>query len=483
VSGRSSPRPRLALIRVNERLGVHPFLRETNVSGVYPALGVAYLAGAAREAGFPVTVVDAHALDSSHDALVEAVVGSAPSLVGLTSTTFNWPVVAEVAHRLRVALPRALIVVGGPQLSVYPEECMAEPAVDVAVVGEGEETLVELLGRVAAGEAVAGLPGTLARAGAGLVRGPERPPVADLDALPLPALDLLPISSYRSLTLPGPFVSMVASRGCPFHCRHCSQTFVGGCHREHGVERVVEEVRRAVEVFGAREIVFFDETFTLHRERVIEICCQLLQLPFTPRWNVRTRADRLDDELLEAMAGAGCASVHVGIEAGSERVRELMRKPLDLDRAARALTTARRLGMETRGYFMLGYPGETRSEVEETIRVSLDLPLDWASYTITLALPATDLYREALASGRLATDYWRDYSLGRVTGPPGYASTELAGAELEALLRQAYRRFYLRLATVARKLASPRLWRQLPSTLGTAAATRRRRRRAVGSKP
>ncbi len=461
--------PRLALLRVNERLGVHPFLRETNVSGVYPALGLAYLAAAARAAGFPVTVVDAHTRDLDHDELVRAVADLAPDVVGLTSTTFNWPVVAEVARRLRAALPAALVVVGGPQLSVYPEECMHERAVDVAVVGEGEETLVEMLGRVAAGAGPAGVPGTLARSGSELVRGPERPPVADLDALPLPALDLLPIAAYRSLTLPRPFVTMVASRGCPFRCRHCSQAFVGGCHREHGVERVVAEVRRAVEVLGAREIVLFDETFTLHRERVLEICARLLGSGLRPRWNVRTRADRLDDELLAAMARAGCASVHVGIEAGSARVRELMRKPLDLGRAARALEQARRLGMETRGYFMLGYPGETREEVEETIRLSCELPLDWASYTVTLALPGTEIHREALSSGRAATDYWREYSLGRVGGPPAYASTELEASELESLLRQAYRRFYLRPTTVARKLASRRLWRQLPSTLATLA--------------
>ena len=479
MSGRSSPRPRLALIRVNERLGVHPFLRETNVSGVYPALGVAYLAGAARAAGFPVTVVDAHALDSSHDALVEAVVGVAPRLVGLTSTTFNWPVVAEVARRLKRALPGVPVAIGGPQLSVYPQECMTEPAVDVAVVGEGEEPLVELLLRVESGAPLDGVAGTLARIDGEVVRAPDRPPVADLDRLPLPALDLLPLRRYRSLTLPRPFVSMVTSRGCPFRCRHCSQAFVGGCHREHGVERVLEEMERAVKTLGAREIVFFDETFTLNRGRVLALCAGVLERGIPTRWNVRTRADRLDDELLEAMRDAGCASIHVGIEAGSERVRELMRKPLDLDRAARALDTARRLGMETRGYFMLGYPGETRAEVEETIRLSAELPLDWASYTVAVALPATDLYREALESGRYRDDYWRDYTLQRPVGPPGYASPDLGAEELEAALARAYRSFYLRPRAVAGKLTSARLWRQLPTTIGTAVGLLAQRRRGA----
>jgi radical SAM superfamily enzyme YgiQ (UPF0313 family) len=217
----------------------------------------------------------------------------------------------------------------------------------------------------------------------------------------------------------------------------------------------------------------------LNRGRVLALCAGVLERGIATRWNVRTRADRLDDELLEAMRDAGCASIHVGIEAGSERVRELMRKPLDLDRAARAHDTARRLGMETRGYFMLGYPGETRAEVEETIRLSAELPLDWASYTVAVALPATDLYREALESGRYRDDYWRDYTLQRPVGPPGYASPDLGAEELEAALARAYRSFYLRPRAVAGKLTSARLWRQLPTTIGTAVGLLAQRRRGA----
>jgi len=461
-------RPGLCLIRVNERLGVHPFLRETNVSGVYPALGLAYLAGAARRAGFPVAVVEAHAEDLSHAEVVRAVADQGSRLVGLTSTTFNWPVVAALAREIRQALPEALVVVGGPQLSLFPEECMTEAAIDVAVVGEGDEVIVELLERVEQGSELAGVPGTLVRVGDEVARADERPPLTDLDRLALPALDLLPIRRYRSLTLPRPFVSMVTSRGCPYRCRYCSQAYVGGAHREHGVERVLEEIRRALEVFGAREIVFFDETFTLDRERVLAICRGILDSGLRPSWDVRTRADLLDDELLAAMREAGCASIHVGIEAGSERVRRLMNKRLDLDKGWRALTRARSLGIGTRGYFMLGYPGETGEEMEETIRLATELPLDWASFTITTTLPGTDIYRDARSSGRYPSDYWQEYSLQRCSGPPGYASTDFTAAELEAMLRRAYRRFYLRPSALAAKALSARLWRQLPSTLGTA---------------
>jgi len=455
-------RVRLALVRVNERAGVHPFLQETNVSGVYPPLGVAYLAAAARRAGHAVSIIDAHAMDLGHGGMIRALRHIDPDVVGLTSTTFNWPVVSGVARRIRQANGSLPIWVGGPQLSLYPAECMADPSVDVAVIGEGDETVVELLDRVAAKEDLAGVAGTIVRRGDELVHGEPRAVVDDLDRLPLPALDLLPLDRYRSLDLPTPFVSMVTSRGCPFRCRYCSQVYVGGAYRTHGPERVVAEMVRAVRRFRAREIVFFDETFTLHSDWVQSVCEGILAADIHVPWNVRTRVDRLDAETLLAMREAGCCSIHVGIETGSPRVQRLMNKNLDLVGIGDALATARQLGIETRGYFMIGYPGETREEIEQTLQLSLDLPLDWASYTITSPLPGTGIYEDWLERGE--SDYWRAYSLGRVEQPPGYiTSDELSAGDLGELLDRAYRRFYLRASLLRRKARTPRLWRALPS--------------------
>ena len=457
-------RVRLALVRVNERAGVHPFLRETNVSGIYAPLGVAYLAAAARRAGHGASIVDAHALDLDHVELLRVLQHVDPDVVGLTSTTFNWPVVAQVARRIRQAHPGLPIWVGGPQLSLYPDECMAEAAVDVAVVGEGDETIVDLLDRLAAEEDLAGVAGTIVRKEGALIRGPDRAPESDLDGLPLPALDLLPLDRYRSLDLPTPFVSMVTSRGCPFRCRYCSQVYVGGSYRSHGPERVVTEMVRAVRDLHAREVVFFDETFTLHSDWVQAVCEGILEANLDVPWNVRTRVDRLDSETLLAMREAGCCSIHVGIETGSARVQRLMNKNLDLAGIGDALTTARHLGIETRGYFMLGYPGETRDEIEQTVRLSLDLPLDWASFTITSPLPGTGIYEAALEDGGFEVDYWREYTLGRVAEPPGYFTRgDLSAADLDRLLSDAYRRFYLRPSLLRGKAGTARLWQALPS--------------------
>jgi len=470
-------KPRLTLVRVNERKGVHPFLSEANVSGIYPPLGVAYLAAAARRAGFPVSIIEAHAQDLSQRQVARAIQHIRPDVVGITSTTFNWPVVADLAQNIRDAAPGVQLWVGGPQLSLYPDECMAEQSLDAAVLGEGDETIVELLTRLQQGEDLAGVPGTLVRdrieGGGEVIRGPDRAPIAELDSLAMPAIDLLPLNRYRSLTLPTPYVSMTTTRGCPYRCRYCSQVYVGGTYREHGVDRVVAEMNRAVYDFGAREIVFFDETFSLGRKRTMALCEAILARGPRVRWNVRTRADLLPDELLRAMAAAGCCSIHVGIEAGAERVRRLMNKKLDLGKARRALAEARRLGIETRGYFMLGYPGETREEMEQTMRLARDLPLDWASFSVTVPLPRTGIYEDMLEADAAKSDYWRDYTLLEVSRPPGYFESEELGAQqLEALLQRAYRGFYLRPGAVGAKLRNPRLWRELPSIVATLLETR-----------
>ncbi len=465
--------PRLTLVRVNERSGVHPFLTESNVSGIYPPLGIAYLAASARRAGFPASLIDAHATDLSTEQIVGAIRNIRPDVVGLTSTTFNWPVVARLARRVRAALPGLPIWVGGPQLSLYPDECMTEPVVDLAVVGEGDETVIELLQRLAAGEELAGVPGTAVRRGDELVHGPDRPPVAELDSLPMPAIDLLPLSRYRSLDLPTPYVSMVTSRGCPFRCRYCSQVYVGGTYRAHGPQRVVAEMVRARRDLGAREIVFFDETFTLDRDWVFEVCERILAADLDVPWNVRTRVDRLDRDTLVAMHEAGCIGVHVGIESGSPRVQQLMNKNLDLSGIGAALEAAREIGIETRGYFLLGYPGETRDEIDQTIALACDLPLDWASFTVTTPLPRIGITEDALADGRMAADYWREYTLGRVGEPPGcFTTDELSADDLDSLLQQAYRRFYLRPSLLGRKARTVRLWREMPSIARTLWETR-----------
>lgn len=462
------PPPRLILIRVNERLGVHPFLTESNVSGVYPPLGIAYIAAAAKAAGALVSIIDAHALNLSFENLENMIRRYRPDMVGITSTTFNWAVVMTLANRLKISMPDKIIFAGGPQMSLYPEQCLKAPGLDGVIIGEGEQPIARIVDHFRKQRTLAGIAGTIFKSKGKLVAGASQDCETNLDALPMPAVDLLPLHRYYALTLPRPFLSIVTSRGCPYKCTYCSQVYVGGKYREHSAQRVLAEIERGVQTFGAKEIIFFDETFTVNKKRISEICRGITDKGIKVSWNIRTRGDLLDESILQMMRKAGCHSIHVGIESGSPRIQKLMKKNLDLVKVARTLAAARNLGMETRGYFMLGFPGETLAEIIQTIQLSLDLPLDWASYTITTPHPGTDIYFDGMSRGLFGGDYWERYTLGEVDEAPAYfVSDEFNQNDLEELLRSAYRRFYLRPGIALKKLWSPRILRNAPETVRT----------------
>jgi len=427
--------------------------RETNVTGCYPPLGLAYLAAVLREAGFTPRIIDAEAEGWGLERVVEAIPADA-GIVGFTGTTLLWPTVREVAARVRRARPNALLVIGGAQVTAFPEATLEGSVFDLGILGDGEQALVEIARRRANGGDYRGVPGCVVRDPEGHPR--QTGPVAwidDLDSLPLPALDLLPMHRYRSVMVTDPFVSIVTSRGCPYRCRFCSQIYGGDRLRTHSPERIVAEMERAVRKYGARELVLFDETFGVRREDALRVCALIRECGLAFRWSARTRVNVLDEELLVALRDAGCYALHLGVESGSDRILEAMNKNITVAQVRDAVALARRLGFRLHAYFMIGYPGETRAEIAQTLKLSRELPLDWASYTITIPNPRTPLCDLAVERGMLAPDYWRDYTLGNAEPAiPFFTSEECSAAYLKRTKRMAYLRFYLRPCVAARNL-------------------------------
>ena len=455
----------VTFIRVNDRLGKNPLYSEANVSGVYPPLGIAYLAAAVRQAGFPTTIIDGHAENISQGKLIHRIVQSGAEFVGLFATTFNWPIVAQIARLLKERSPNLQIWVGGPQLTLFPTLCMEENTIDGAVIGEGEAVLPKILNQIKSGAISTDLPGVIFREGDKIFRGKESVIIENLDSLPLPALELLPLLRYQALTLPMPFISMITSRGCPYKCRYCSQVYVGGRYRQHSANRVVEEMIRAKELFKVREIVFFDESFTADKKRVIEICDLIEQKNLKVGWNIRTRADRLDQELMPKLKKAGCYGIHIGVESGSPGIQKAMNKNLNLEKVAKVVKDAKKYDLVTRGYFMLGYPGETLDQIKQTINFARDIDLDWASFSITTPNPGTDIFHDGVTEGRFEKDYWEKYTKGEATKFIGFfTNSQYNEKDLKSLLRKAYMKFYLRPSILLSKLTKKRLWKTLPQT-------------------
>jgi len=358
--------------------------------------------------------------------------------------------------------PDALVVAGGPQLSFYPQEFLSFASIDLGVQGDGEETLLELVRRLESGGGLDDLAGTVVKTSEGVKINPARPFIEDLDRLPFPAVDMLELNNYRALTVEHPFFTMVSSRGCPYHCGFCTQAHCGDRVRQRSAENLAQEIEEYLTKYAAREIIMFDETFTLNRRRVLEICRLIAERKLRFRWNIRTRVDTIDEEMLRALKAAGCYGLHMGIESGDAGILEIMEKGITLQRVREAFALARRLGFMTRGYFMIGYLGENRQTYRATVDLARELNMDWASFSITTPLPATPLYRAALEKGLIGEDYWKEYTLLKRNGHdyPHLVTSQTGEEELHRMLKQAYRSFYLRPRFIWQRLASLRSWWQ-----------------------
>ncbi len=437
-------KPRTLFIKYHEIADQQPMSEKAAAKfGIFPTLSLATLAAVLREHDYPVKILDLHALNIPVRDAASMVADARPDVVGLTCKTLGWPAVLEIARMVKAALPECLVVLGGPHTSIYARESLSFDCFDMAVIGDGEETFLDIIRAIDGGGDLWEIPGTCVRRDGEVVTNAPRPVVANLDAFPMAALDLLPMERYHCLTVPKPFSTLVTSRGCPWHCGFCSQVYSERL-RFRSVERVVDEMAWHVDRFGVREIVIFDETFTVGRARVMKFCEEVIDRGLHVAFNIRARVDAVDRPMLEALKEAGCRSIHMGVEGGSQRMLDIMRKGITLEQVRSAFQAARDVGLETRGYFIIGYFDAGPEDVEDVIRLSTSLDMDYASFAVATPLPATELYDVALQRGYLKTDYWKAYTRNG-GGPVPHLETErLDAGTLKNYRTKAYLKFYLR---------------------------------------
>lgn len=455
-------KPKVLLIKYHQNANIRPIPEEAEETlQVYPALGIGYLASYLRKHDFPVQILDAHAMKLNPEKYKKSVIDSGSQIVGITATTIGWPGAVEAAKLAREALPDALIVTGGPHLSVFPEESLSFPFIDMAVMGDGEETLLEVAQRLERGESLDDVAGTAVKTEGKVKINKLRPWIEDLSSLPHPAVDLLPLERYKCLTVDNPFFTMISTRGCPYKCGFCSQVYCGDRVRFRSAVDVVDEIETYVRDYGAKEIVMFDETFTLNEKRVLEICRLIGERKLKFAWNIRTRVDTVTEKMMEALKEAGCYGLHMGVESGDPGILKIMKKGITLEQVRWAFKTARKLGFITRGYFMIGYLDETPDTYRATVNIARELKLDWASFSITTPLPATHLFEESARRGYVDPDFWKKYTLLQVSKEdfPHVPSEHWDENRLQDMMRQAYHSFYLRPAFAWRKLTSLRSWK------------------------
>jgi len=358
-----------------------------------PPLGLAYLAACAREAGHEVQAVDGvgEALENiwlfdagrkiwlrglALDDIVERIAPDTDVIGVGCMFSCQWPSTRELLQKIRARFPDAMILLGGEHASSAPERVLEEVPIDASVVGEGEDTLMELLERRAAGLSPEGVAGVVWRGGDGAVTNEPRARIRDVDALPLPAWDLFPVEAYIDYASPhgavrGRSMPMLATRGCPYQCTFCSSPFMWTtAWRPRKPKLVVDEMQLWNERYAATDFHFEDLTAVVKRTWILEFCREILDRGLELTWQLPsgTRSEAIDAEVAGLMVQAGCRNFSYSIESGSEETLRIIKKRIHLDKVHASSRAALKAGIRLQVNFILGFPHETWRHVRDTYR-------------------------------------------------------------------------------------------------------------------
>ena len=420
---------------------------------LYPPIELAHVAGVLEAEGHEVVIVDGDAAGLDPEGACSRVAAEEPAMVVLDSSSTSLDQDLALAGAVRAATS-AKVGMLGSQVTFTPDEIFEGGRIDFVVRGEPEFTVRDLARRVAAGEPVAGTPGiTWQPEGGDIVHEPEREKIKDLDELPLPARHLLDNQAYRFPGVDGPITTVKSSRGCPLNCTFCGYTLAQGLRfRFRSPDHVLEELSDLYFQHGLRHVVFRDPIFTTRKDRIVAICDGILERGMTElEWQCETAVKTLDAELLAKMAAAGCKHVSLGVESGNDEIqrKHCGNKLSDLDKAEEVFRAARDAGIETRAFCMIGFPEETSEMADETIALVDRLDPDQVQFCAVTAYPGTPLHEMLRGT--------REFDYATMTGFQALEGNEhMSAEEIEAKIREAYRRFYRRPKRMLRELKDPR---------------------------
>ena len=410
--------------------------------GHMPPMGLLYIQAAIEKSRHESVFLDGDLEGWNHEETARKALTYSPDLIGLQAMSFTMPDVCLVARAIKQLDNSVSIVVGGPHPTIYPVETATLECIDFAFVGEGESRIVQFLDAFDDADACSKIAGIACGLDQGISYSPSHRYVSDLDSLAFPARKSSRYKGYSSvLGTHKTATVMITSRGCPFDCIFCNR--MGRKWRYHSPRYVLDEIEQITEL-EIGEIFIHDDTFSINRERVAEICRGIIHRGLAVEWEARTRADCVDEELLALMRKAGCQRLSFGVESGSERVLENMRKGVRLEQVEKAFSSCRREGLLTLADFMLGNLGETREDIEKTMSFVKRLQPDFVQFSICSPYPGTPLYQIALERGLLQSDVWTEFARNPLQDFRSPMWTEnFTEDELIGMTRSAYRDFYV----------------------------------------
>lgn len=419
---------------------------------VMPPIGIASIAAAAEVAKHDVTIIDGDALKLSVDETIERVVTLNPAVVGSTLMTATMDLTSIFYRKLKEVLPNVLVVVGGPHVSALPEQTLSEThEIDICVIGEGDDTIIEIMEALSGAKFFADVAGIAYRDGHNIVVTEKRVPISNLSRLSMPAYHLFNPNLYRAYGwnkwvsgFRQPLGVIFTGRGCIGKCNFCAaHTVFGRGTRYFSIEQVKMQIDYLMEVWKIRILYFQDDTFTANRKMVNEICDYLIAKGYSNKLEimVSSRVDTIHLPTLIKMRQASVRWICFGVESGNQEILNRISKRITVQQIRNAFKMSRQAGLFIAGNFMIGHVGETRESALDTINLATELDQEYASFAIAIPLPGTELYQHCIDEA-IPLPSWNDF--GSVNSPPISLNSLLDPEELMALRDLAVNRFFKR---------------------------------------
>jgi radical SAM superfamily enzyme YgiQ (UPF0313 family) len=415
----------------------------SRIANIMPPLGLASIAAYLEKRGTSADIVDCYARPDSDRAIRDYLLAEKPSFIGLSCTTSSFHDGIRIAELARQTLPDIKTVFGGPHVSALKESLFPNfPAMDFAVIGEGEETMAELLrsGR----DDPATVKGIIYRQGSEASFTGYRETALVLDDLPFPAYEKLAgfPHSYRLPIFNYPWTpntSCISSRGCPYACSYCDRSVFRRSFRYNSATYLYEHLRYLKERFGIRHINFYDDQFTFNRQRVEEFTGLMIDRPLGMTFNCAVRAEHIDSELLRRMKSAGCWMMSLGIESGDEELLAQHRQNADLDGLATKIRMIKAAGIRTKGLLMMGLPGENEASIRRSMKYVFSLPIDDFNLAKFTPFPGSPIYEKIHELGTFEEDWEKMDCMNFL-----FVTKGMTRERLETLFQEFYRNHFKR---------------------------------------
>ncbi|MDI6737765.1 MAG: radical SAM protein [Nanoarchaeota archaeon] len=376
-----------------------------------PLISIAQLAAVSREAGYTPHVLDLSVkkTEGVRERIICALRDLNPDYCGITFTTPLSSEADKVANLIKKVSPSVITIAGGSHASSMPKDTLKSRNFDIAVMGEGEITLKEIL----LGKRLQDIDGIAYYVNSKVFINKHRQLISNLDALPFPDYSIFNNRDYHTPRLncrKNPVIAMETSRGCVYGCIYCSKCVFQRVFRAKSPKRTVDEMEHILS-FGYKEVHIWDDGFSTDIGRAKEICREIIRRKLDITWNIYNglRVDRLDEELLNLLKKSGCYRISIGVESGNQKILDSINKGTKLQDIEQVFKLANQVGIETIAFCMIGFPNETEQTMKDTINFILRVKPSIAKLSILMPLPGTPIFDKWDKEGRIISKEWSDY--------------------------------------------------------------------------